>query len=272
MSNLKSWSHSGTSSFLAVLKPILLPLTGCHIIYNWFQSTIALLLRVNPEHCMKPLCWASWKMDDWPLIRYSFTCTKWLWFLVSHSCKHNTGWNAICIISASLAFLWNLVWRRKSQQQYWYCFWWWRWRIFLIAFLQVVSAVMDKKGLQQGAEGPVKESFRALVIEKFVERATPANLPVPAPPVHPKITVRLSFWKLSIHLNFIRHHSSRCTRPARKPTYTYSSLFLIPSTEGDEPCSLSIRQGLFGCFGHCLELVKPPWGIPLWQRLLYTHQ
>lgn len=55
--------------------------------------------------------------------------------------------------------------------------------------LQVVSAVMDKQGLHQEAEGQIKDAFRALVIERFVERAKPASLPVPTPPVFTKLTV-----------------------------------------------------------------------------------
>ena len=77
---------------------------------------------------------------------------------------------------------------------------------------QVISAVIDKKGLQQDAEGSIKDAFRALLIDRFAERALPASLPVPTPPVFAKLTVILSSWVfkfLSLRLWHVKMSETR---------------------------------------------------------------
>ena len=95
------------------------------------------------------------------------------------------------------------------------CIPWWN-SSFLMNFegLQVISAVLDKKGLQQEAVKEIKEAFRTLVIERFVEQAVPASLPIPTAPIFAKLTVssslqgretrkmRILFLTSSLLLNF----------------------------------------------------------------------
>lgn len=59
-----------------------------------------------------------------------------------------------------------------------------------VGCLQIVTAVLDKQRLQAEDESSVKQAFETLVLDRFVEQAAPANLPLPGPAVFAKLTVR----------------------------------------------------------------------------------